>query len=80
MVNQRAYLECGCSVWVGVRLDTQEPVTFATPCTSAHLPVMKRYNDLFRWSVADGGTDRPLLEVIDELLAESSRESGPGPD
>lgn len=74
LVNQRARLECGCSVWIGLRIDKHESVTLAVPCRDGHRWLMGRFNDLFRWSLEDGGTDRPLIDVVDELLTEAASE------
>lgn len=77
LFNQRAFVECGCSVYLGVRTDTSPPetVTLGVPCGPFHRARMERFNDLMRWSLADGGTDRPLVDVVEDLLVESAREA-----
>ena len=74
VTNSRALLDCGCSVWVGARLDDGDTCTVAEPCSDEHQRLVRRFNDLLGWSVADGGTDRDLLDVIDEILAEAGQE------
>lgn len=74
LVNQRAHIECGCSVWIGLRIDNHETVTVGRPCCPEHTWMLQRFNDLMLWSLTDGGTDRPLIDVVDELLVEAARE------
>ena len=74
LAMSRSVLDCGCCVWEGVRLDTEETCTMAEPCCPEHLPLVRRFNDLMAWSVADGGTERDLLDVVDEILADAGAE------
>lgn len=74
--RERAILDCGCTVLVGVRTDRDPPEasTVAIECSDEHRPIAVRFNDLMRWSILNGGEDRPLIDVVDEILQEASRE------
>jgi len=74
VVTQRVAAECGCAVFLGRRFDNFEVATIAVPCSGEHQPLAVRFNDLMKWSLADGGTDRPLAEVVEELLSEAATE------
>lgn len=74
LINERVYdPECGCSVYLGVRIDTSPPevISVATPCAPRHRERMVRFIDLMKWSLADGGSERPLADVVEEILTQS---------
>lgn len=67
IVGPKAYLECGCSVVVGLRTDTKEAATAATSCSPEHRDLMARFNLALGDSLVNP-TERPLLDVVDEIL------------
>lgn len=66
--NERAVLDCGCMAIVGYRLDNGESAMAAIACSPEHHELIERYYRLLVTSL-DAPTDRPLVEVCDELLA-----------
>jgi hypothetical protein len=74
VVTQRVSTECGCSVFIGKRFDNFEVSTIASACSPEHDTLVRRFNDLLLWSLADGGNDRLLADVVDELLVEAHAE------
>jgi hypothetical protein len=71
-VVERAYLECGCSVFVGKRLDNMETATMAASCSKEHDPLINHFQLLMRESLVDP-QDKPLVEVCDDLLDQANR-------
>lgn len=69
--RDRARLECGCMVLVGVRTDTRppEPATGSMACSSEHQGLMDEFNRRLRQSLADP-QPRLMIDVVDELLTE----------
>lgn len=71
VVNERAALPCGCSCWIGIRIDTCEPATAVIACDpDLHLTLMQHFNLLLRESLVEP-TSRPLVDIAVELLAEA---------
>jgi hypothetical protein len=64
---QRAVVGCGCSIWVGVRLDTLEPATMSVACSEEHDFVVEHATMLLRESTVDPGDD-PAVEVAESVL------------
>lgn len=60
-------LPCGCRVYVGIRADNKEAATCAAACNPAHKQLMERFNLAFSDSLVNP-TDRPLIDVVDEIL------------
>lgn len=73
-LTEQISIECGCSVFIGIRLDKYEPVTVADSCCPEHRPIVVRFNELMTESLADGGSDRELGEVIIEFLEQASHD------
>lgn len=71
MVSERARLECGCSIYVGLRVDNWEVATGAVACTDEHAPLVNRANVLLFDSL-EHPTDRPLVDVCEEFLIEAA--------
>jgi len=71
-VKERAYLECGCQVFVGVLMDKQEAATMADPCSAAHRPIARHFNMLLAESTVEP-TDEELVVVCERLLEQSAR-------
>lgn len=67
----KAEAACGCTLWVGIRLDNQEAATAAVPCRPGHRRLMERFNLLMGDSLVNP-TDRPLIDVVAELLAQAT--------
>lgn len=67
----RAEAPCGCTVWMGVRGDNKdkEVATSADPCRDEHKGLMEAFNTRMAASLRNP-TDRPLIEVIDDMLGE----------
>lgn len=65
--QERAVLDCGCACYVGIRLRTQEPATVNRRCSDEHELMMTRLLLLLRESTVEP-QDRPLIEVVDNLL------------
>lgn len=74
LARERAALDCGCLVWVGLRSDNFEPATVSVVCERAdHTALLLRFRRLFLASLVDP-TDRPLVDVTDELLHQAAAE------
>lgn len=67
LLNESAVTDCGCSVFVGLRVDTKEAMTVATPCSPDHTDLLERFNLALSDSLTNPGP-RPLVEVCDEIL------------
>lgn len=67
MANERVYLDCGCSVFVGVRLDTTEGAVACAACSANHAPLIEEFHRAFVETLPSDST-RPAAEVADELL------------
>jgi hypothetical protein len=67
MANQKAYLACDCTVWVGIRADNHETASLAWPCCPDHAPLMKRFNELLLDSLKNP-QPVPLVDVCELLL------------
>jgi hypothetical protein len=67
IVGHKAYIPCGCCVIVGLRTDTREAATTASPCSPEHLPLMERFN-LALGDTLVNPSDRALIEVVNEVL------------
>lgn len=67
LLNQAAVAPCGCSVYVGLRVDTKEAVSLAGCCAPGHEALIATFNEALIESLADP-EDRPLVEVCDEIL------------
>lgn len=74
VVNQRAYLECGCQCLVGVRIDRRPPelCTLAGHCSEEHRQLTAHFVLLFRESLVEPRPDR-IVDVADELLEQAQR-------
>lgn len=68
VANERAYRECGCSAYVGMRLDNHEPFIGFTPCSEEHEPQMRLFYDAYLESLGSPEA-RPAAEVADEIMA-----------
>ena len=71
-VKERALIECGCHVWVGMRMDNREVATLTVPCSPGHSELMHHFNMLLAESTIEP-TDDPLVVVCERLLEESVR-------
>lgn len=71
-IKERAYLECGCQVFVGKRLDKMETATMAASCSPAHDQLVTHFNMLLAESTV-APTDEPLVDVCERLLDEAAR-------
>jgi hypothetical protein len=71
-IKERAYLECGCQVFVGVRMDKQEVSTMADPCSAEHESIARHFNMLLAESTVEP-TDEELVVVCERLLEQSAR-------
>lgn len=67
VANTRAVAPCGCAVYVGKRLDNQEPFIGATACSDRHHGRMGDFLEAFKESL-DRPEPTPAVEVADELL------------
>lgn len=70
--KERAYLECGCSIYIGLAIDggpsPPEPTVITAPCSEEHVKKMADFNDAFIGSLEASPQARPAVEVADELL------------
>lgn len=73
-VKERAYLECGCQVFVGLRLDNQEVATMAASCSPTHDQLVSHFQMLLHESTVDP-TDEPLVDVCERLLEQAEKYS-----
>jgi hypothetical protein len=64
---EQATLPCGCTIVPGKRLDNQEVAMASCPCTPAHNELMTLFNAAFALTL-DNPTDRPLMDVVVEVL------------
>jgi hypothetical protein len=72
-VKERAYLECGCAVWVGRRWDNLEIATSAGSCSPEHDDLINRFNVLLFDSLASP-SDVEVVQVCEMLLEQAERE------
>jgi hypothetical protein len=69
MAKERAILECGCFVAVGLQTATKEPALIGTACGDDHKPKMREF--LRRYDeTLENPSSRPAVEVADEVLGE----------
>jgi hypothetical protein len=68
--KERAYLECGCSAYVGIRTDRSPPedALVTRACSVEHHPMMTDFIHRYVESL-ESPQDRPAVEVADEILA-----------
>jgi hypothetical protein len=76
--NERAELNCGCKVWIGLRLDNHEVATDFEACSDDHQPLAERFNLALTDSLVNPSR-RPLVDVVDELLVSSVTDEGRNP-
>lgn len=68
--KDRAEMDCGCAVLVGLRLDTQEPAVVFTNCEEGvHFEEMARCRDLYKDSLANPRVGVEAVRVAAELLS-----------
>lgn len=72
LTDTRAVLECGCAGWVGFRTDKAELVAVLRPCTPKHDRRMQIVQSALIDSLGTAPSDRPLIEIVDELLSAST--------
>lgn len=72
----RAFLDCGCCVWVGIRADNQEAATGALHCSEDHRGLIERFQESMNASLL-APTDRPLIDVVAQMLGAAA--DGPQP-
>lgn len=65
--NETVEVPCGCRVRIGLRTDTREVATVATPCGDEHEQLMTEFILRMKESLVEP-TGRPLGEVIEEML------------
>lgn len=70
-VVERAFIECGCEVWVGKRLDNMEVATTAGPCSPEHMPLVLRFNELMLESL-ESPSSADLVDVCELLLEKAA--------
>lgn len=66
LAQSRAYVECGCSVFVGTWLHNHEPGVGAAMC-SEHADLAQAVNEAYLKTL-DDPTDRLAVEVAEEVL------------
>jgi hypothetical protein len=71
-VKERALLECGCHVWVGMRVDLRELATAVFSCSPEHLDLIHHFNMLLQESTVEP-EDEELVVVCERLLEEAQR-------
>lgn len=71
-IKERAFIECGCQVWVGMRMDKMETATMFVTCSPAHEDLAHHFNMLLAESTVEP-TDDPLVEVCERFLEEAAR-------
>lgn len=69
MVVGKEFVEvpCGCRVCIGLRMDTREVATVATPCCKDHNQMMTEFQLRMQESLVEP-EDRPLVDVIEDML------------
>lgn len=69
MVVGKEFVEvpCGCRVCIGLRMDTREIATVATPCGEDHSQLMTEFQLRMKESLVEP-EDRPLVDVVEEML------------
>ena len=73
LVNEVVVLErCGCTVFIGARIDTEEVATAAAACTKEHDALILEFNKRLKESL-DDPQERLLGEVIEEVLHETEK-------
>lgn len=75
-IKERAYLECGCQVWCGMRLDKMEVATGAISCSPEHDDLIRHFNLLLAESTVEP-QDEELVVVCERLLEEAVRHYQP---
>lgn len=71
LTETRAFLECGCSGYVGIRTDRGELVAVLRPCTGRHDRRIQVVQEALIEMLRSAPSERPLVEVVDELLTAS---------
>ena len=67
VARERSLLPCGCCAVVGIRMDTHEVAVGSCPCGPGHKRMLERFVFALGDSLVNP-TDRPLIDVVDELL------------
>lgn len=74
VASDRAMRFCGCSFFVGIRLDNKEPAAVGKACSKAHSEQMDHAFEVYRESM-DGKRpeldDLPAIEAADIVLHEA---------
>jgi hypothetical protein len=73
ITRERAVLKCGCAIYVGINVANGEAATGAEACCDLHTLITDRANGLLIESTAHP-TNRPLVDVCAQLLAQAERE------
>lgn len=73
LANGKVQLECGCHVFVGIRLDTNGPATAAAACSMRHRGLIERFTALLAEYPYKPGEAKPLLAHVEELLGEAQQ-------
>ena len=71
-VKERAHLECGCQVLVGMRLDKGEIATMAASCGPEHDHLVAHFNLLLAESTVEP-EDEELVVVCERLLQQAAK-------
>lgn len=74
LTKERAVLDCGCNVVVGLRMDNHEVASSSCACEAKHDALVSDFNERLRASLADPQA-RPLVDVCAELLDEAEAAS-----
>lgn len=72
-VAEAVEADCGCVVYIGLRLDNGEPATGACSCGPGHRYEMANFNESLRISLVADPQARPMAEVCAELLEDALR-------
>lgn len=65
--NEFIEVPCGCRVCIGLRMDTREVATVATPCSEEHLQLMTEFQLRMKESLVEP-TDTPIGQFVEEML------------
>lgn len=65
----RAFVDCGCSVYIGHLADSGQPAGVAVPCCDEHMGLIWFYSELMAAREPD---DRPMVAIADEVLTQAS--------
>lgn len=68
--KERARIDCGCCVYITMRVDNREAGSNTSSCSPEHRPMLEEFNDRWKKSIEEAPQPRPAVEVAEEMLME----------